>query len=92
MSDNDEGFEMNKSYVNAMGDLLMQRTERVKASLANPETSIAFSQPGREVMRIVPTETGFDVKIPDGVTMTEAAKTFIETVKQMLLTRPPLKK
>jgi hypothetical protein len=87
MSDNDEGFEMNKSYVNAMGDLLMQRTERVKASLANPETSIAFSQPGREVMRIAPTETGFDVKIPDGVTMTEAAKTFIETVEQMLLTR-----
>lgn len=34
MTEKDEEFDNLKSYVNAMGDLLMQRTERIKAEKA----------------------------------------------------------
>jgi len=52
------------------------------------ETKIAFkevnTEPPREILKIVPTKTGFDVVIPDSVTLTEAAQKFIETVNEML--------
>ena len=38
----------------------------------------------RIFMRIKPTDAGFDIEIPDGVTMTEAAEQFIETVRAIL--------
>lgn len=37
-------------------------------------------------VRINPTDTGFDVRIPEGVTLTEAASRFIEAVRGMLKT------
>jgi hypothetical protein len=43
------------------------------------------TQGEREWFRIVPTEGGWDVVIPDEVTITEAAKIFIETVNEMLV-------
>jgi len=52
------------------------------------ETKIAFkevnTEPPREILKIVPTETGFDVVIPDNVTLTEAAQKFIDMVNEML--------
>lgn len=37
-----------------------------------------------EVLRIVPHDNTFDVVIPDGITLNEAAKTFIDAVNNML--------
>ena len=42
--------------------------------------------PTKEIVRIIPTDTGFDVRIPEGVTLTEAASRFIEAVRGMLKT------
>lgn len=39
---------------------------------------------GKELLRIVPTEDGFDIEIPNGITMTEAAKGFIDAVVALL--------
>lgn len=36
----------------------------------------------REILRLIPTETGFNVLIPEGVTMTEAARDFVEAVSR----------
>lgn len=52
--------------------------------MSEQESLITFYDPAREVMRIVPTETGFDVVIADGITMTEAAEQFIKTVRGLL--------
>jgi hypothetical protein len=54
--------------------------------MSDEETMIKFSNPNppREVFRITPTETGFDVVIPEDVTLTEAAQKFIDTVNEML--------
>jgi len=43
----------------------------------------------RVFIRIIPTETGFDVKIPDGITMTEAALIFVQAVERILEERKP---
>ena len=40
--------------------------------------------PTKEILRIVPNETGWDVVIPHDVTLTEAAQKFIDTVNGML--------
>ena len=37
-----------------------------------------------EMLRIVPTEDGFDVVIPEHVTLTEAAQNFIDVVNDLL--------
>ena len=55
--------------------------------MSEEETRITFrdiSVPPREILRIVPTEAGWDIKIPDDVTPTEAAKRFIEIVNELL--------
>ena len=46
------------------------------------ETAVTFTPQSREVMRIVYTEDGFDIRIPDDVTMTEAAQEFIRIVME----------
>lgn len=48
------------------------------------ESYIEIQKPQGEVLRIVPTPGGFDIKIAEGVTPTEAAMTFIESVKEIL--------
>lgn len=45
---------------------------------------VAKNNPPREMLRLVPTESGFDIQIPEGVEPTEAAKTFLETVMRMM--------
>ena len=64
------------------------------AAMANspekPEGSeLAFKsiEPAREVFRICYTSDGFDIKLADGVTMTEAAEMFINMVKGRLATK-----
>lgn len=52
--------------------------------MSEQESLITFHNPVREVVRIVPTETGFDVIVADGVTMTEAAEQFIKTVRALI--------
>jgi hypothetical protein len=52
--------------------------------MSEQESLITFHSPAREVMRIVPTETGVDVVVADGITMTEAAVQFIKTVRALL--------
>ncbi len=42
-----------------------------------------FNDPSREWFRIVPSENGWDVIIPEDVTLTEAAQKFIEAVNQL---------
>lgn len=37
-----------------------------------------------ELLRIVPRDSGFDVVIPEHVTLTEAAQTFIDAVNDLL--------
>lgn len=49
-----------------------------------PETSVVGAGPVKEYLRIVPTEDGFDIVIPDDVSLTEAALKFIETCKQLV--------
>ena len=58
----------------------------VRAYMAgyNDASIISFREPGREVMRIVHTADGFDIKIADGITMTEAAEKFINVVREMM--------
>ena len=54
--------------------------------MSEEETKITFrdiSVPPREILRIVPTETGWDVVIPPDVTLTEAAQKFIDTVNEL---------
>lgn len=53
-------------------------------SLAGAEGQLRFNEPTREYLRIVPTDSGFDVQIPEGVTLTEAASRFIEAVRKQL--------
>ena len=54
--------------------------------MSEEETMIRFIDTGtpKEWFRIVPTETGWDVVIPEDVTLTEAAQKFIDTVNGML--------
>lgn len=54
-------------------------------SARKEETMIRFSDPGREILRLVPTEEGFDIRIPDGIEMTEAAEKFIKMAKSLML-------
>lgn len=59
-------------------------------SLEEPDSSsIRFMnpEPPREVFRICPTPDGFDVKVAEGVTMTEAAETFISTARSLIGTK-----
>lgn len=48
------------------------------------DTKVGFSRANREILRIVPTETGFDIKIPEGIEPTEAAEEFIKIVRELL--------
>jgi hypothetical protein len=43
-----------------------------------------FSTSAGEWFRIVSTENGWDIKIPDDVTLTEAAQKFIETINGLM--------
>lgn len=52
--------------------------------LDGTEGQLRFHEPTREYLRIVPTDSGFDVQIPEGVTLTEAASRFIEAVRKQL--------
>lgn len=50
----------------------------------NDASIISFKEPGREVLRIVHTADGFDIKIAEGITMTEAAEKFVNVVKEIM--------
>ena len=52
--------------------------------MSEQESLMTFYSHAREVLRIMPTATGFDVVIPDDVTMTEAAEQFIKTVRAFI--------
>ncbi|NBT57703.1 hypothetical protein EBT16_02850 [bacterium] len=58
--------------------------ERAELAGYNDASLLSFREPGREVMRIVPTEDGFDIEIAEGITITEAAQKFICIVKELL--------
>ena len=45
---------------------------------------ISFHEPAQEILRFVRTENGFDIKIAEGITMTEAAEKFINVVKTIM--------
>lgn len=50
-------------------------------------TQVIFHRDNRqptEMLRIVPKEGGFDVVIPEHITLTEAAQTFIDAVNDLL--------
>lgn len=81
-------FEQYKKWFNAMEKSLLQRTKRIRKE--REQSAIIVSDPGREVLRICHTDTGFDVIIPDGITMTEAAEKFIESIRPMLANCKPL--
>lgn len=51
-------------------------------------TQVTPSPQPRELFRITPTEHGFDVQIAEGVTLSEAAKLFIQAVERQLDRRP----
>ena len=63
----------------------------MKAINQNNEAAFTFHESNRpsEMLRIVPTEDGFDVVIPEHVTLTEAAQTFIDAVNELLAKRNP---
>jgi hypothetical protein len=54
--------------------------------MSKEETMFTFIDTGTHWgwFRIVPTETGWDIVIPEDVTLTEAAQKFIDTVNGML--------
>jgi hypothetical protein len=55
--------------------------------MSEEETKITFrdvSVPPKEILRIVPTETGWDICIPEDVTLTEAAQRFVNAVNEIL--------
>lgn len=51
---------------------------------SNDNSYLTVTKQSREVLRVTPTETGFDVVIPDGITMTEAAQIFVNAVKDII--------
>jgi hypothetical protein len=53
----------------------------------SPNFAVIGGGPSKEIFRITPTETGFDVVIPEGITLTEAAQTFIDAVNDLLSKR-----
>jgi len=55
-----------------------------KAAQEESYLRISSIKPPREIIRFTPTETGFDVIIPEDVTLTEAAQKLIETVRGLL--------
>lgn len=66
--------------------------EKMADEFAKPSLVIAMQSwgdiegggPAKEYLRIVPTEDGFDIVIPEDITLTEAATRFIETCKQIV--------
>lgn len=60
--------------------------EVIKASWVDEYTNIQFKtlEPTKEWLRLVPTEKGFDIQIPDGIEPTEAAKQFIKIVMDIM--------
>lgn len=70
-----------------MGDKVSsQYIESPCISIANTQAvDLQFSTAnGRAMVIIHPNESGFDVTIPEGVTMTEAAQEFIRCVKMLI--------
>lgn len=45
--------------------------------------TFTFTTPTREWLRIVPSENGWDVVIPEDVTLTQAAQMFIQAVNEL---------
>lgn len=74
-------------------EIALLRQEFWAAKANSPEkpdgSELAFKsiEPAREVFRICYTSDGFDIKLADGVTMTEAAEMFINMVKGRLATK-----
>jgi len=53
-------------------------------------TGEPIEAPRQMILEILPNPTGFDVKVGDGITMTEAAKLFVEAlIKEGKLTWNP---
>jgi hypothetical protein len=64
----------------------MKTPEEVIHATWVDDTQISFNtiEPTKEWLRLVPTEKGFDIQIPDGIELTEAAKQFIKIVMEIM--------
>jgi hypothetical protein len=50
----------------------------------NEINQLTFGVGGRDILSIFPTQTGFGVRIPDGITMDEAAAKFVYVLRDQI--------
>lgn len=86
MSDDDKAVQISTIYDGMLAADKITAIDSACISIANAQaTDLQFpTANGRAMVIIHPTESGFDVTIPEGVTMTEAAAEFIRCVKLLI--------
>ena len=77
------GYEAAEKQLNSPEKPDSSNTSKSSKS-STQDMAFAFAPPAREWFRIIPTEAGFDIRIPEDITLTEAAERFIEAVRDRL--------
>jgi hypothetical protein len=87
--DQQQKIEALEQYMSVAQHLIVQMGERIeslKRDLEKQKTQVVFHEYPKEILRIVPTEKGFDIVIAEGVETTEAVEVFIDAVRRRINT------